>query len=246
MADEKISVSRERFGQFITEANDLARYAPQEQGDDQLVVDYGHLKHVAALAVGFINPRQPLGTELFSAVCPLSVGIAIEAVCLRRGDMGGIEVLLTQRALTETAGPGEWHCPGSVQRPGEAHDDVFARLAEREFGAAIRSRVFVADVFNPDPRGQLESKVHLCEVAEGGLGTWFPITALPQTTNEVHRHHIIPIAVDAFRKKEREALVRNAACRVYRALVESARGTASFFSTDEQFEIIGHVLRQLR
>lgn len=244
MADEKI-VSYRRFWRFVELVNDLAKDPKLViRGHDSLVVDYSALKHVAALALGFINPRLPLGTELFNAVCPLTVGIAIEAVCLRRNAQGEIEVLLTQRSLTETAGPGEWHCPGSVQRPGESHDDVFARLEACEFCTKITSREFVRDVPNPDSRGQFESKVHLCTVAEGGEGTCFPITALPEKTCTFHRDRVIPTAVVAFTKKEREALIRKTAGDLHRTLVESARGT-SFFSASEKLEIVGHVLRQL-
>lgn len=243
MAGEKITVSHQRFSQFVEAVTGLAKEGRMDVWDDALVVDDDRLKHAVALALGLIKPGS-YGTELFDALARLTVGIALEAVCLRRNARSEIEVLMTQRALTETAGQGEWHCPGSVQRSGETHDDVFARLEQREFGAKIRFRQFVADVANLDPRGQFESKVHLCEVEEGGQGTWFPITGMPEKTNAIHRDRVIPTAVEAFRQQEREAQIRRTAGTLHRTLVESARGTG-FFSTGERLEIISHVLRQI-
>jgi ADP-ribose pyrophosphatase YjhB (NUDIX family) len=156
-------------------------------------------------ALGEINPNQPYGTELFDALARVTVSVAMEAVCLRFiAGAGGpplIQVYLVQRAQNDTAYPGQWHCPGSVLRPGEEINDVFARLAKNEFGAGLKSWRFVANVNHPtEERGHFLSVVHLCELetAIGQRGKWFPVNNLPANTVETHTHRVIPVAVGAF------------------------------------------------
>ena len=156
------------------------------------VVDRGGVKRVAAFCLGLVEPG-PLGTELFDAIARHSVTLAVEAVCLRRGQRG-IEVLLTQRPLDDTAYPGEWHCPGSVLRPGEEFEDVFERLADREFRGLVSSWRFVGEMNNPEEaRGHFVSRIYLV-VPEGEpkKGEWFTVDDLPKNTVDHHRDSIIP------------------------------------------------------
>lgn len=151
-----------------------------------------------------IDPsQQPYGTELFDALARVTVSVAVEAVCLRlNSSTRKVEVHMTQRSLTETAYPGEWHCPGSVMRPGEEIGDVFSRLAQKEFGGKILSRQFVANVNHPtEARGHFFSLVYLCSLDESSgelRGGWFPVDRLPEKTIVSHRFRIIPAAVGAF------------------------------------------------
>lgn len=150
-----------------------------------------------------IDPTKPYGTELFDALARLTVSVAIEAVCLRLNpSTQKVEVYMTERSPTDTAFPGEWHCPGSVIRPKEDIKDVFNRLTQKEFGGKILSTQFVANVNHPtEARGHFFSLVYLCSLDEsnGGLrGKWFPVDQLPEKTVESHRHRIIPAAVVAF------------------------------------------------
>lgn len=163
-------------------------------------------------ALGKIDPKQPYGTELFDALARLTVSVALEAVCLRArstwieldGYLRWVEVYLVQRSQDDTAYPGEWHCPGSVMRPGESFEDIVARLEKREFDAGLKSWRFVANLnpskFEPEARGTFLSVVYLCELEEKEAlcGKWFPVNNLPANTVHGHRDRIIPCALGAF------------------------------------------------
>ncbi len=160
-----------------------------------------------------IDPKQPYGTDLFDALARITVSVAVEAVCLRlsRFNLDEIdgteyirrvpEVYLIQRSPTDTAYPGEWHCPGSVLRPGEEDTDVFNRLVKKEFGGKLSSTRFVANVNHPtEARGHFFSLVYLCalEESDGLRGKWFRTDQLPEKTVESHCYRVIPAAVGAF------------------------------------------------
>lgn len=152
-----------------------------------------------------IDPGKPYGAELFDALARLTISVAIEVVCLRINlTTKKIEVYLVKRSLKETAYPGEWHCPGSVMRPGESFEDVLERLAKKEFGANLVSTRFVANInpsaLEPEARGHFLSIVYLCvlEKKKGLRGKWFAIDQLPDKTVESHRKRIIPAAFGAF------------------------------------------------
>ncbi len=152
-------------------------------------------------ALGEIDPRKPYGTELFDALAKLTISVAVEAVCLRLNADKNVEVYLIQRSPIDTAYPGEWHCPGSVMRPGENFKDVLDRLAKREFLSKILSAQFVANANHPtEERGHFLSVVYLLTLEEGRdrRGTWFPVNQLPEKTVESHRHRMIPAAVGVF------------------------------------------------
>lgn len=177
-------------------------------------------------ALGEIDPRQPYGTELFDALARVTVSVAVETVCLRlrkeiangvsfRAGSGHtiatddveyteIEVYLVQRSPDDTAYPGQWHCPGSVMRPGESFEDVLERLEQKEFGAPLLSKRFVANInpsrLKPEERGHFLSIVYLCvfEEKEDLRGKWFSVRALPKETVESHRRKIIPCALGMF------------------------------------------------
>jgi ADP-ribose pyrophosphatase YjhB (NUDIX family) len=162
----------------------------------------GHNRTTLANALKQIDPGKPYGPELFDALARLTLSVAIEAVCLRLNPATRlIEVYLVQRSQEETAYPGEWHCPGTVMRPGEETEDVFQRLSKKEFGAGFLKRQFVANVNHPtEARGHFFSLVYLCVLEEKGSlrGTWFPVDQLPDKTVESHRKRIIPVAIGAF------------------------------------------------
>ena len=128
--------------------------------------------------------------------------MAVEAVCVRLNQQTRkIEVYMTQRSLDDTAYPGEWHCPGSIMRPGETINNIFSRLEKKEFNAYLLSKKFVANVNVPDEvRGHFISLVYLCtlEQKEEMKGIWFPTDKLPKQTVECHRRRIIPCALGTF------------------------------------------------
>lgn len=174
--------------------------------------------------LGKVNPKS-IGTPLFKAMAEKSISSAIEAVCLRlkttpvEGEVFGVgdkaiiihdhsisrvQVYLTQRAADDPAYPGQWHCPGSVMRPGEEEEGVFARLDKKEFYGGLKPKRFVDRVNHPtEARGHFLSMVWLCELApsEGQTGKWFsvfPVNQLPENTVATHRYRIIPVALGAF------------------------------------------------
>ena len=165
--------------------------------------------------LGLIDPKAPYGTELFNALARLTASVAVETVCMRLKNTAGWsttnkdfigsnipEVYLIQRAINDTAYPGEWHCPGSVIRPGEDIEDVLNRLAQKEFGGKILSAQFIANANHPtEARGHFFSLVYLCSLDEsstGLRGQWFEANNLPEKTVETHRVRIIPAAYGAF------------------------------------------------
>lgn len=168
-------------------------------------------KQVLIGLLGKIDPKQPYGTELFDALAKVALSVAVEAVCLRLEPWSepdlceqlqcrNVHVYLTKRSEDETAYPGEWHCPGSVMRPGEEVKDVFARLSKSEFGTNLLSWRFVTNVNHPtEARGHFLSLVYLCELGdENQKGSWFPVHQLPEKTILTHRVRIIRAAVGAF------------------------------------------------
>ncbi len=160
------------------------------------------IKKILVWLLGFVNPRQPYGTELFNALARVVPFMGLEAVCLRCAPNGNIEVYLVQRALDDKDYPGQpWHAPGSILRTDETFDNVFARLEIREFGCCLLTKCQVVVLNNPEePRGHAVSLVHLCIMEDGvvGHGSWFPVDALPKPTIPWHRDHVIPAAVAAF------------------------------------------------
>lgn len=156
-----------------------------------------------------IDPLQPYGTALFDALAKATVSVAVEAVCLKLKEdivLDGskiywVEVYLVQRAVDDTAYPGEWHCPGSVLRPGENFADVLARLEQKEFHAKLASARFIDLVNHPtEARGHFLSLVFLCDLpeADGQRGKWFAVNNLPHPTVTSHSYRIIPAALGAF------------------------------------------------
>lgn len=167
-------------------------------------------KELLIRLLGEVDPKQPFGTGLFNAIGALSVGAAIEMVCLRL-IKGNVEVYMTQRSEDDTAYAGEWHCPGSFVRPGEEISDVFRRISKKEMNSMKFSSItFVANVNHPtEARGHVLSVVYLCifkgsssmddvAIASKLPGKFFPVDKLPEKTVETHVKRIIPAAVGIF------------------------------------------------
>lgn len=162
-------------------------------------------RSVLAQLLTRLDPRQPLGTALFNALARLTWSVAFEAGALRLNAEGGkLEVYLRQRALDDTAYPGEWHVPGSVFRPGETERDVTNRLA-REFGTPIVSFDYIGDFVDweaGEARGSFLSRNYLV-ILEGNpredeQHRWYLVDQLPEKTCQHHRDHIIPALAKVF------------------------------------------------
>ncbi len=146
-----------------------------------------------------IDPKKPYGTKLFNALARLTVSVGVEAVCVRTQGTE-TQVYMTRRSANDTAYPGQWHCPGSIIRPGEEISYVFSRLGEKEFGSKLSSWRFVANINNiQEKRGHFLSLVYLCQMAEDKQkGKWFSKNFLPENTVAFHSQRIIPAALKAF------------------------------------------------
>lgn len=161
--------------------------------------------------LGMIDPSRPYGTELFHALCRLTITPCIEAVCLqKRFGNAEVDVLMTKRAATESAYPGEWHCPGTALRPGESFKDALKRVARTEFRARLTKENFVTLWDNlHEARGHFHHFIYLCELGPGPEGIWFPADPLPSDTDDFkiisgHRSHVIPVALAVYKKKMEE------------------------------------------
>jgi hypothetical protein len=145
-----------------------------------------------------LNPDEPLGSELHSAVMRLSPATTVEAVALRR-NCGRIEVLLRRRGPAEASFAGCYHCPGRFVRRLEGIPDVLARLSETESLGTIISSRFVNVSCWMDERGWIVSLIYLLEVANPLPGVeWYPVANLPRPMVAHHESVIIPKAVELF------------------------------------------------
>jgi ADP-ribose pyrophosphatase YjhB (NUDIX family) len=157
------------------------------------------IKEILAFFIKFINPHKPLGTALFNAVARVSISVAFEAVALRKNPINGeTEIYLIMR-VNDSSFPGQWHVPGSILRPKEDDEHVFARLGNKEFGAKIVKSKFIAIVsFPEEPRGHIISLVYSVELDKEptGGGKWFPVDKLPTNLVLYHKEYIIPVAIN--------------------------------------------------
>jgi hypothetical protein len=170
--------------------------------------DLDEIKEQAAKLLNQVPQKEPLGTKLFNAVARHTVGIAFEAVLLRRKGED-IEVFLTLRENIEAYG-GLWHCPGSFFRALETEKDVLKRLSQKEYGAKITSCFFCQDSFEPEERGGIcLDRIYLITLKDEpnpiNKGMWFNVDRLPRNIVNGHRDKIIPIAVKYFLKRMKNA-----------------------------------------
>ncbi len=148
-----------------------------------------------------IHSDNSLDKRLFEAIAKLGISVALEAVLLRTKG-GNTEVFMTKRGKYESF-PGQWHCPGSVFRPGEFPRNVVDRLADKEFKAKITLESdCVTDLFIKEMRGWFLSRVYLVSVVgkPTSKGKWFSVTKLPKNTVAHHQNFVIPKAVKQYKK----------------------------------------------
>ena len=139
---------------------------------------------------------DPLTKSEFEAVAKVTVSVAFEAV-LFRGEGTAREIYLTQRQADD-AYAGQWHCPGSIFRPGEQAENVVARLAAREFKTPTTTDgKCLGDYFFAEERGWFLARVYLVQAENPAAehGQWWPIDNLPDKLVWHHRERVIPIAL---------------------------------------------------
>lgn len=170
------------------------------KGLDPTTAEY---REFAACVLNRLNPTAPAGTVLCNAIMCLWPTIAFEGLMFRVGRERQVEVFLRQRALDDTAYPGQWHAPGSLYRAGERDADVANRLA-REFGCTFEY-TYVDRHITTEARGTIMSLLFLCrargEVRVDERHRWFPVDALPEGTVDFHRDVYIPQAALEFERR---------------------------------------------
>ncbi|MFA6105001.1 MAG: NUDIX domain-containing protein [Patescibacteria group bacterium] len=161
------------------------------------------VKNALAQLLRLVDPSKPYGTVLFDSLSRLTWSIAFEGVALRLNPKTKKpEVFLRKRADDDTAYPGEWHAPGSAFRPREKPNLVARRLS-REFGSEIMDFKLVGQYFSNEQRGDFLSLIYLVkfdgEPRVDNRHIWCPVDKLPENTVNIHRDHLIPAAVAAYR-----------------------------------------------
>lgn len=158
-------------------------------------------KELLAKLLGRLDPTKPAGTKLCDAIMRLWPTPAFEAIALRIGDSGTLDIYLRRRAMDDSAYPGEWHAPGSLYRHGEQDRDVANRL-EGEFGIKIKSFNLVGHKITSEARGTVHSLIFMVNLADNpridDRHNWFSVNDLPKVTVDLHREIIIPTASEAY------------------------------------------------
>lgn len=158
------------------------------------------MKELIAKLLRLIKPGE-YGTQLFNALARLTVTSAVEACAFRRTHRG-VEVLLRQRGPDE-AYSGQFHCPGSVYRPGESDEELFRRLEAAEAMVGIKNpRLVGHHNHRGEERGHFVALIFLVDAYEGRGTEWYPVDRLPTNMVEHHRTTVIPMALVVFRQQE--------------------------------------------
>jgi len=150
-------------------------------------------------SLAHIDPKKPMGKELFDAVARISISVAIETVALRKNNNNGkIEVFLTKRLKNETH-PGMFHIPGTILRPRETYEKAIRRIEYKEFKCQIVSYRFI-NIFNniDELRGHTLQLIYICSIENINSKNWFSISNLPKSIISYHGDIVIPIVKKAF------------------------------------------------
>jgi len=158
------------------------------------------IRKIAAYILNKIAAKNELlGKELFEAVAKHTVGIAIEAVLLRRNENTcKIEVFLTKRGPNE-AYANQFHCPGTFVRAGEDDNTAILRLGKNEFHSTITTVEMCGEAFVPEIRYKsMLDRVYLikCQNPTNETGKWIDIAKLVEyPIVDGHINFVIPTAL---------------------------------------------------
>lgn len=162
------------------------------------------IKKTIVHLLSLLSPKEPFGSELFDAICRLTVTVAIEAIPWRiNPEHNDVEILLIRRKPDE-AYAGLLHTPGTAMRCDEdVERDTIPRLLAKELGGECEfgSVQFVGNLNNTDElRGHYFTPVYIAEViGEPANGEWWPIDNLPHIDDTVAGHTLClwPMAIRA-------------------------------------------------
>jgi|GEM_PF-2057417 len=158
------------------------------------------IKEALANLLDLVPADMPLGTELFNALCRLTITFAFEMVIVREGQGGVPEVYVAQRG-PEEAYPGMWHVPGTALRSQETFPDAIARLCAREGLSIDQTDTKVVGILNhrKEERGHFISFIILAEPAGEEMigGKWMTLAEVKADDKVIphHRLNIIPRAL---------------------------------------------------
>jgi len=148
-------------------------------------------KAIKCLAI--IDPRKPMGTELFNIIARLTVSVAIDMVALRKSKKG-TEIYLTKR-LPGQSYSGKWHIPGTIIRPGEMEKDAFLRLEKKEFKTKLKCIRFIGYHNNiKEERGHFINLIFCCKIKKNNTN-WFFIDNLPNLMVDFQKKISIPMVI---------------------------------------------------
>lgn len=166
-------------------------------------------REAAALALGFVDPAKPYGTDLFNGLNRLSPHVAVEVVCIRKHPTTcKLQVWLRLRGPNE-AYPNHHEVGGSTIQNGEDVGAVVRRLSESKFKSRFQNFIALPEAafFHPEERGWYWHVVVAGffeqdppDRPEEGTG-WFDIDDLPRNTCKHHRR-MIDAAVNYFLHRE--------------------------------------------
>ncbi len=171
------------------------------------------IKKILTILLPFLNPEKNFGTDLFNVMSPYWWTPAIEGVAIRRNPTTEkIQVFLTRRAPDEASYPNELHCPGTGLRSADAYKQApktqFDRLSRVE-GFHSTGHTFVGIKYTPEEeRGPYVSLVYLVDpedIIEAGESRWYDWENVKNDPTLVYHHRdpIIPMALEAFKKAEK-------------------------------------------
>jgi hypothetical protein len=164
------------------------------------------LRNFAASILNSVPSDKPYKMALFDALNKKQPTFAMEGVLIRESPVTGeLEVYLTQRSMSETAYPGEFHAPGSGLRNKEDWKKAAERLARSEYKVPVKkvTVLFESCFFYDEARGWYCSVPCLIELdGEPIVGKWYSVDHLPDKTVGHHRDDIIPAVVRYWRNRE--------------------------------------------
>ena len=171
------------------------------------------LKETAAFLLSFIPSGVRFGPRLRSQLARLMSNFAFEAVLLRKGQGGVIEIYMTLRSKQERDYPGMYHAPGTKadgsdfkNNLSDPFDSMFQRLNRNEFGGALVNYVLVGECYSISEWDQsgVMHRVYLVKAScdpQGENGGWYTVEDLPKNTVPSH-YDIVKMAVAAFKAAE--------------------------------------------
>ncbi len=154
-------------------------------------------REAAAAFLKQLDPKDPLGPELFNAIARLVPTMCIEVVVVKTVQHHP-KVWMTRRRSGDSYA-GQLHCPGTVLRSGEDFHKALIRLGQAELGLDLDGRGSLkSGFFYQEERGWFYGQVIKVTLGELDMnpkmpGGWVDPRHLPMDTVS-HHHEVIALA----------------------------------------------------